>query len=366
MRAIWADTPSRRVSGRSGGGCASYALLVLTCWLSTWGCAGGSAGGEDGRGGSAGAEDGGGGSAGGGSAGGTAGAGGGSAGGGGAVSLGDLAADLAGVLCDRDVRCGVYPDKATCLANTAAVIDESELMAHVNTGTTVYDGNLAASCLAALESATSLGSCSVTDQRSVPLPPACRATTRGTFAPGAACSDGYVCQSNTCGNITCTGATGCCMGTCSTPSVPLGGACTFGDGCPDGDFCQLSLTGGTCVPRLAAGQACTADDNCVAGTLCLSSVCARLPAEGAPCDVTLGCDARADYCGATCTRRIAPGGRCFVGNECAVYSTCDLTTGTCVTRAAARATCSASGECLASLTCANNVCTAPAPPPLCP
>jgi hypothetical protein len=285
--------------------------------------------------------------------------------GGGSIGVGDLGTALADVVCDRDVRCGAYPDKATCLGNVA--LDESKLAAAVNAGTVIYDGRAAAACVAALRAdTTGFGSCSVTDQETRPQPAACLAYAKGTLPPGATCSDGFVCQSGACANIRCPSS--CCAGVCSTPSIPLGGACSPGDGCPDGAFCSLTLVSGTCAPKKAAGQSCGSDVECVAGTLCRVDVCGTLPAEGAYCLDIARCDAAVDYCDADtsqCSRRIAIGAPCPNGTGCVGYGFCDAATRTCVPRGGAGAPCNGSSECLAAFTCASGACAA-SPATACP
>ena len=299
------------------------------------------------------------------------------------IPIGALANKFASAECDVGVRCGSYPDKATCMASL--VVDLGQLKADVDAGRVKYDGNAAATCMTAFESTAGPGGCSVTNSLSAAQPAACRTIFTGEVAIGGACFASYECQSGSCDTSGCSTGTACCAGSCvasiDPTSAPIGMACStlLSSSCVDGAFCEGSASGGTtgtCVLKLAAGQPCTSTvGQCQPGLVCLegSQICGKLPAEGAPCAANGLCDAENDYCDPTtglCAPRVAPGAACPTGSECVAYAACDPATDTCVALGTAGSSCSAAAStpCLGSLTCvaATGVCTAPPPAAVCP
>jgi hypothetical protein len=294
-------------------------------------------------------------------------------GGNGTIPIADLTQRVIAANCARDVRCGVYPDEATCEA-ALAPLDFGQLQANVAAGKSKYDGAAAADCLAALGA----GSCSITAEVSTPAPPACARAIQGTLGAGAACNDDTECVSGTCDTSGCTTGASCCAGICAaTPTiVALGADCTSPTvACPDDSFC----TGGTiatCVAKIPAGQPCVSLTECVAGLLCVSdpttgnATCGTFPAHGASCTASQFCDSASDYCDLTtgiCTSRVAPGGACQPADvSCVAYATCDATTSTCLALGGAGAACTSASACLSAFCSGSGRCAVPPPATVCP
>jgi hypothetical protein len=296
------------------------------------------------------------------------------------IPLADLGAKFAAAECDVGVRCGTFADKASCMASLT--VDLGQYAADVKAGRMRYDGNAAANCMAAFESAQGSGGCSVTSSLSTPQSMACQSIFTGTVTVGGSCFDSSECQSGSCDTSACTGTAACCAGSCVVSVTPLaadiGMACStlVSTSCVDGAFCQATTSGngsGICTARLDVGKDCTVFiGQCAAGTVCVpgASVCGKLPAEGAACGGAELCDVENDYCDATtglCAPRVAPGGACPTGAECVAYAHCDAASLTCVANGGAGAACDSTSQCLGTLQCssATGLCTAPAPQGTC-
>jgi hypothetical protein len=292
----------------------------------------------------------------------------------GSIPIGDLGDKLLDESCTRAVRCGEYPDKATCLASNSRIVDLGQLEADVSAGKVTYDGSKAADCLSVIFAR----GCTITEQLAPVSSQACDDTFKGTVATGGTCFSEEECVSQSCDRSNCATALTCCAGTCNPPvtaSIASGGNCLpAGSVCVTGTFCKRDPTGSnaTCTPQVARGQPCTTlVDECVVGNICNTDpvtgngTCGKVPVEGEPCPDGL-CDASSDACDAatrTCVRRIAIGGACPSGSGCVRYANCDTATLTCVPRASKGGACTTTGDCLGSLTCTNGVCVdAPAAP----
>jgi hypothetical protein len=285
------------------------------------------------------------------------------------ISLADFTSRGKDAICDHDVRCGQYPDRATCEAVTFSMLQDT---ADVGTGKIIYNGEAAGGCLAAIES---LG-CNFSDQSGVSaLEKSCDAIETGTVANGGACFNGDECVSRSCNLSACSAPT-CCAGTCQA-QVASGGDCSAGGSvCVDGTFCRFGATGtsATCTPLVAAGQPCnSASDLCALGTVCNadpttgSGTCGAAPAEGQPCPSGI-CDSSADVCDATshtCVHLIAAGAACPSGSNCVPYAFCSVASMTCVALAVPGAACSTSSECLDGVPCTGGVCVGPSDTPAC-
>jgi hypothetical protein len=298
---------------------------------------------------------------------------------GGGIPIGDFGPRIVSAACDIGVRCGTFPDRASCEASVS--IDLRQNQADVDAGRLKYDGNAAASCIAAFESTSGLGGCSVTTSLSASEPAACQRIFTGAVAMGGTCFQSIECQSQSCDLSACTGTTACCAGSCILPVTPLAAAigtpCStqVSSACVDGAFCQSAQAGGAtgiCTAKLGAGQPCTSIvGQCASGLVCLdgSGVCGKLPAEGEACSATGRCDLENDYCDPTtglCAPRVTPGAACPTGNECVGYAFCDQTTLTCVADGSAGDPCNDTAHCLGTLECPAGVCTQPAPVMVCP
>jgi hypothetical protein len=300
---------------------------------------------------------------------------------GGSIPLSDLGARLLDAICSREVRCGVYPDKATCAATLGNLLDEAQLTADVNAGRVVYDGKAAADCLStAYDSPSGFGSCSNTVALSAPGTPSCGDAIKGTLATGAACFDSDVCLSGSCDRSACTSGAACCMGVCAAAktTVGIGDDCSSATvACPEASFCPQSSPTGTspmCTAKIAAGQPCTNLTDCASGTLCVSDAttgagaCGKLPTRGQSCMASQFCDAVTDYCNTTtglCTARVAPGGACPMMNSCVAYATCSATTTTSVAQGMEGAVCAAAADCLSG-NCAAGSCAVQPAAVVCP
>jgi hypothetical protein len=203
-------------------------------------------------------------------------------GGGGSIAITDLGTQRIDKGCDLAVRCGAFPDKATCIA--ASTGNTAQLTADVNAGTVKYDGSAEADCLNAI---SNLG-CSTTTLLSTPEPQSCKDAVEGTIADGGACTSNEQCISQSCH------LTGSCMGTCDPTQhvVAAGADCSQGSNnvCNDASWCQpgMSSGSGTCAARTASGTSCMGD-SCVHGTTCvfdfthqpIMGTCGTLPTTGA-------------------------------------------------------------------------------------
>jgi hypothetical protein len=295
------------------------------------------------------------------------------------IPLADLGARLVDAICTREVRCGVYPDKATCVAASGDLLDEGQVTSDVDSGKTLYDGKAAADCLAGYDSPSGYGSCSNSVVLSSPGVKACGKALTGTLMIGAACLNSEVCASGTCDRAACTTGVACCTGVCAAAktTVAIGDDCSSATvTCPDGSFCQgTPSTGMTCVAKIAAGQPCTNLTDCAPGTLCVSDattgagICGTLPTRGQSCMAVQFCDAATDYCNTTtglCTARVTPGGACPMMNECVAYATCNTTTtATCVAQGSVGAACLVAADCLSG-NCAAGSCAVPPAATVCP
>jgi len=293
-------------------------------------------------------------------------------GGNGTVAITDLGPRVQQASCAHEVRCGVYPDEATCEA-AFSTVDFGQLQVDVAAGKTSYDGKAVADCLAVVRDQ----SCSITVELSTPAPAVCARAIVGTLGTGAGCYSDEECASGSCDTSACT-STSCCLGTCAAAmtTVAIGGDCSAPTAsCVDGSICQAGATGGaTCVAKVAAGQPCAALTECAPGTLCVNdattgqSICGNLPTHGASCAASQFCDAATDYCNLTtglCTSRVAAGGACPSGGECVAAAFCDATTATCKAYGKTGAACTSSGDCFAN-DCVGSVCVDPPPATTCP
>ena len=272
-------------------------------------------------------------------------------------------------ICAYAVRCGLFPDAASC---AGTLFRRLQVLADVTAGKVLYDGNAAARCV----DWYAARGCAVSE----PEPPpsqSCDAVFTGTLPDGRACVADDQCRSDHCDASACSGADACCPGVCAS-ALPVGGDCAKpGQICAVGAFCKFDLTGavGTCTLRVAAGQPCTRSDLCVPGQFCDiapltgSGTCDRPPARGEACPAG-SCGSLSDVCDpftARCVARTAIGGACFTDRTCVPFAHCDTTsTMTCVARSAAGGACTADSDCLTGLPCQGGTCTAPVDIPACP
>jgi hypothetical protein len=272
------------------------------------------------------------------------------------IPIDDLGAKVKDALCSHAVRCGSFPDMATCLASTH--IDEGQLVNDVKSGKITYDGQAAADCLDTLSST----SCSFSDQLFASEPQSCKDSIKGTVADGGPCFTSSDCVSGSCNTI------GGCMGTCdpSRTIITANGNCSAPNTkCTDDSWCN----GGTCTMRTPAGQPCMGLAECARGTLCVSGTCGRLPTAGETCNPgdIFGCDTPELFCNPTtmkCEAVVAVGASC-ASAQCVPYAQCDATMH-CAEYAGAGDACMSSGDCLGDLDCDTTMhCALPADPMVC-
>ena len=174
---------------------------------------------------------------------------------GGPVTYDQFEADVQTDFCSYLVRCGVFPDAATCEASNEGVevVSDASTTAAIDMGRIAFNGAQASACLAAVGAA----SCDSTMSRATPA--ACTNIISGTVGSGSACALDAECLSQVCDVPSCTMA--CCQGTCVGGAVPTGLAtgvpCSTNDQCVGGDFSRLAdgrmraiPCGGLCVQRL--------------------------------------------------------------------------------------------------------------------
>jgi hypothetical protein len=288
------------------------------------------------------------------------------------VSIEQLANAYKDAYCTYLVRCGMFPDHATCAGS--AVIGSSfgidvNVIAAVYAGRVRYNGSNAHACLAAIAGNT----CDKTDEIGRVTPRACLELIDGTVDHGGACMIDEECVSGTCNNPGCGQA--CCAGTCvgSTPPsrepVAIGEPCSSSLQCVAGAYCDLFVSG-ECTALKLAGVECYGQDECAYGLGCTSDAsgfdtCKPLPAVGQPCPYG---DCRDD--GTVCDTSLAtpacvqvglPPAPCTSNWQCSPYYRCDLALGQCAKLPGLNEGCSSTHRCIDADTYCDNatlVCTA--------
>ena len=236
----------------------------------------------------------------------------------GGVDIGDYRGAALDAECDYLVKCGLFPDSASCKAQFGPLLlDNPSVEAAVDAGKLDYDGDAADDCFDALSSA----SCS----RDAVSSTACDHIFTGKIPDGGACAFEEECVSGNCVLSDCTMA--CCPGTCApTRPVPgIGQPCTFE--CVDDAYCGSDSTCQATLPKGAAcddTQACSRGLYCAGRTTTTAGTCSTLPKTGEPCTTT--CDDIGDRCNAgTCTPLGLPGASCMTDNDCSFFYACDAT-----------------------------------------
>jgi hypothetical protein len=269
----------------------------------------------------------------------------------GGIPVEDLGTQLSNAICDRDVRCGIYADVATCLAEVH--VDAAQLAHSIAGGRIDYDASKAKACV----DAYAARSCDRTTEANRATPQACLDAVRGTVADGGVCYSAIECVSGSCPRPAgCTLA--CCQSTCATTVAPgaVGQACPTGD-CVDGAYCGIDTL---CVAYAAAGAACAPATLCGFGLGCVNSLCVDLPNHGQPCPDGV-CADRGDHCDLTtntCATLAALGGTCETSSDCQRIAVCNASS-VCEAAPALGQACPAS-TCAAGLFCnSTGTCEAP-------
>ncbi len=287
-------------------------------------------------------------------------------GGGGGIAIDDLDTEFAEALCDAQVRCGEFPDLASCLE--ATVIDSDQLKASVEAGRVDYDGDRMSECFAIIIDTSCDRIPTQVDENGT----ICDDTVTGTVALGGDCFGGECA-----GDAFCSGVDSdtCMQGICEAVELAA-----VGESCLEATCVDADCSDGICVARVPSptvGQSC--DDSVLFdcnGSLCISGTCVALPATGETCDPDFGgfggflsCGDKTEFCDftdTTCKPRLAVGEACpeAPGNSCVAYAACD--SGTCV---AAPGLGDACGEttprCLGDLDCDSGTCVAEPNDPVC-
>ncbi len=135
----------------------------------------------------------------------------------------------------------------------------------------------------------------------------------------------------------CSGATPVCdsaSGQCVT--------CTASQGCPAGESCDTSVTGGRCV-----GGGCQSDRDCTGA----AGVCDLSTGNCVVCTAAEGCP------GGSCDTSVA-GGRCVTNSGCTGDGQCSGATPVCDTASGQCVVCTSTDGCTTGQTCQNDACVA--------
>jgi hypothetical protein len=247
------------------------------------------------------------------------------------VTLAQFDAAYRDAECTYLVRCGLFPDQATCvkahLFNAGAYSLSEDLRAEIAAGHVLYNGNNVKTCFDSIANAT----CDKTDEAGRGVNVACFQFLRGTVAGGGECLLGADCVSGDCrgsiSNDPC--VTGTCVGdTAPTVELPVNGQqCTTAIGCAQGSYCDSGTF--ECTPLKVAGDSCVDGRECAYGLGCVgvSRTCKALPASGEPCPDGL-CRDDGLRCATTCMPLGLPGAMCQSSSDCSPYYTCDFSTTT--------------------------------------
>lgn len=269
------------------------------------------------------------------------------------VGVDEIAAAYKQASCTYLVRCGAFPDQASCV--DAAIGDgffvDANVIAAIHEGTISYNGNALAACFEAV----AMRECDRTSisYRSVPL--VCSTYAHGTLPAGAECVLDQECISQQCAKesseLTCTHGT--CIGDTAptTSRLSIGSTCSGLDQCVTTAYCSTETS--MCTKLAVAGAACSNSDECDYGLACLGQTgartCRAAPTEGQPCPDN-ACRDEGLYCDAagTCTRWSLPPAACSSTLACSPYYPCDFNTGTCKRGPGLGEPCSSANRCFSA------------------
>jgi len=241
---------------------------------------------------------------------------------GGGVAIADYQTKLRDARCSFEVRCGLFPDQASCTA-FFPVADDPSLAAAVDQGKSTYDADKAEQCV----NETANADCNGTTREGREVPAVCFEVVGGTGKMSDACVSNSECESKACDVPTCMMA--CCPGTCgvANPKAALGEPCATRT-CETGLTCDNTKT---CADLFAAGVPCQSGDQCAYGLGCVGtpSTCKVLPELGEPCPDMACAEIGATCSAGTCVALGLPGTLCVASTDCSPYFTCDLLRGDC-------------------------------------
>jgi hypothetical protein len=253
------------------------------------------------------------------------------------VAVGDMPAAYKDAYCTFLTRCGLFPDKATCVGAALSVVGtiDPNLVAAVGAGRVFYNGSNVKACYDAFANDT----CDQTDENGRARIPACGVYFTGTVAGGDACILDQECISQQCSG----GDSGvsCVRGTCvgDTPPavlepIAVGMPCVGEQPCTAGAYCDTTTD--VCTVFKTNGEACTGSTECGYGLACAgpsgARVCQPLPALGQPCRLDLPCRDEGQTCNSTtmtCQQVGVAGAACTSGLQCSPYYRCNFTTSMC-------------------------------------
>jgi hypothetical protein len=270
--------------------------------------------------------------------------------------------------CDFEVRCGLMPDKETCLRVDRAEHGLVQNVANVVFDRLSYDPAAGRACVEAIRAR----SCHtlLADQRA--LEAACTGMFRGTVAAGGPCLVNEECTGESfCDRSMC--GEQCCLGACAPEPAPvaLSGSCDEETPCVDEAYCEVEggdgggggFPSGSCQPRNENGQACEFAGACKDGQRCAEGKCYILSREGEACNPTLdtACLSFNNWCdpaASMCVKLPGAGEACATNDRCQGWAYCDA--GTCRARPVEDQPCPVDGpQCLGDLRCEMDVCLAP-------
>jgi hypothetical protein len=257
------------------------------------------------------------------------------------VAVGDFDSAYKEAECTYLTSCGLFPDKAMCLAahlfTSGAYSLSPDLRAEIAAGRVIYNGNAVFECFDAIANAT----CDKTDEPGRVPVLACYQFTRGTQGDAEPCQIDEDCISQNCRVLVADEQ--CAMGECfgnTAPSIEIpinGEACNSVIGCGRGSYCD---TGNTfeCTTLKVAGDACVDTRECGYGLGCAGTTTARtckaLPGLNEPCPDGL-CRDEGLHCTTATTGNVCKslglvGATCQSSSDCSPYFPCDFaTTPTC-------------------------------------
>ena len=256
----------------------------------------------------------------------------------------DLADAELDARCEYLVRCGFYPDDATCKD-----VERPDPQLVQAVGTSVFDrveidGEAAHVWIETLRNL----SCIATHEVAQELQDARLPVFAGNVKNGGACFSDYECvEDNVCDRSLCPQQQLCCTGSCVVFTIlaerdpcplPSGDGARILAQCDPITYCQAPEveegaeppTVGTCTLRVENGLPCTSNAGCVDGQRCDvqdSGACFKLSPHDGPCNAMLAtnpCLEINDTCdpaSTTCTVAPGPGEACPRG-QCAGWATC--------------------------------------------
>lgn len=236
--------------------------------------------------------------------------------------------------CTYLARCGLFPDKAECLAaelSSGAFALDPNIIAAVGKGRVYYNGSNIKACV----DAYAARSCDRTSESARVRPAECYDIIRGTVMGNEPCTIDAECVSGTCTSGSDTCQFGLCIGDAPPPREPaaLGEPCST-LGCVRGAYCD-EITN-ECTPLKGTGELCTLDSECAYGLGCTwvadERACAPLPTVGQQCTTDGVCRDEGTFCDLNtglCTQYGLAGATCSSSAHCSPSYPCDFSTSMC-------------------------------------